>query len=38
MKVEFKTTKTKYLDLKYMAFKLLNNKYTTCLCIVPKMI
>lgn len=30
MKVEFKTTKTKYLDLKYMAFKLLNNKYTTC--------
>lgn len=30
MKVEFKTTKTKYLDLKYMAFKLLNNKYVTC--------
>ena len=30
MKVEFKTTKTKYLDLKYMAFSLLNNKDTSC--------
>lgn len=31
MKVEFKTTKTKYLDLQDMAQKVLNNcKYTTC--------
>ena len=30
MKVEFKTTKTKYLDLKYMAQKVLNNKYVSC--------
>ena len=30
MKVEFKATQTKHLDLKYMAFTLLNTKNVSC--------